>query len=512
MAKLLTPFSVVAPGSYGLNTKLSGLEIGPQWCLSARNCVLSDQGTVAARKGWSTFPDVPARTGEPPVKAIYEYIDNSNTSRIIWAANNKIFEGTSTVSIVTSVEASTTDDHWKFVNFNGKVVGVQAGHDPIVKVDEGDFEKIVFDTDPSDPVDALAAWGRVWYVEGDRQTIKYTDLLQEGVLNSGSSGLINMYTVWSNGTDEIVGIQEFNNYLAIFGRQQIILYSGAEDPNNALQLVDIISNTGCIARDSIQNIGQDILFLGEEGVISLARNVEAGGNVRSLPLANLTENVSDFLAKFSLTELAKDIKSCYKPDDGFYLICFPTSGITFYVNTRYQTPDKKARVFVWYDINPTSLFVDRKDNLYLGQNGYLGLYDGYSDNGDEYNMSIKTGWISGEGEIGTSKKIFKQAVLTVVGGYGNKFTLSWGFDFIPSAYDSQNVVSTSDISPSEYGINEYGTAKYSRLTLVNPLSYQMTGNGRSLQLGISTEIVGSPVNLQKIDIFLKGGKISRRGK
>lgn len=511
MAKLLTPFSVVGPCSYGLNTKLSGLEIGPQWCLSARNCTLSNQGTLSARKGWKPSPTATQISGSPDVQAIHEYIDNDNNSRIVWAAGNKFYEGFASPLEVTGA-LTPTQDFWKFTNFNGKCIGVQEGHSPIVKVDGGDFEEISFDTAPLEPVEVLSAWGRVWYVETDRQTIKYSDLLQEGVLNSGSSGVINMYTVWSNGTDEIVALQEFNNYLVIFGKKQIVIYSGGEDPNNALSLVDIISNTGCIARDSVQNIGNDILFLGEEGIISLARNIQAGGDVRSLPLANLAENVSDFLAQFSLSEPEQNISSCFKSDDGFYLISFPTSQITFYLNTRYMTPDEKARVFVWYEINPTALEVDRDDNLYVGKPGYLGIYDGYTDNGESYVMNFKSGWVAGEGEIATATKIFKQAVVTVRGGYGSRITFEWGYDFQPTTYDSENTGVAAEVSPSEYGIAEYNIGEYSRISTVSQILYRMSGSGKSLQFGLETEVLGSEINVQKADIYLKGGRTARRGR
>jgi len=512
MAKLLTPFSVVGPGSYGLNTKLAGLEIGPQWVLTDRNCALSNQGTIAARKGWRTFEGVSQLTNEPDVKAIHEYIDNGNSSRIVWAAGNELYEGTSSVSNVTGTITTPTADNWKFINFNGKCIGVQQGHNPIVKTDGGDFADISFDTAPSDPIDALAAWGRVWYVEGDGQTIKYSDLLQEDVLTTGSSGTINMYTVWSNGTDEIIGLAEFNNYLVIFGRKQIVLYAGGEDPNTSLQLVDIINNTGCIARDSIQNIGNDILFLGEEGIISLARNIQAGGDVRSLPLANLADNVSNFMAQFSLSEPPENIRSCYKSDDGFYLITFPTSQITFYLNLRYQTPDNKARIFTWFDINPTALAVDRQDNLYVGKPGYLGLYDGYEDNGESYNMQFSTGWISGEGEVGTATKIFKQAAITIKGGYGSRITFEWAYDFLPTSYDSENNSVEVLVDPSEFGISEYGIAEYSRINPVSQILFRMSGSGKSIQFGVETEIDGSELSIQKADLFLKGGKIARRGR
>lgn len=511
MASPLNPVSIGAPGSLGLNTKFAGLEIGPDFCVSARNCIVSDAGTLASRKGWSTFIGVSPLAGDPDVEAIHEYIDNNKTSRIIWAGGGEIKEGTNTI-VDIAPSLTPADNHWKFQDFNGKVVGVQAGENPIVKVDGGDFSEISFDTAPNSPKEVLAAWGRVWYVEGQGQNIKYSDLLQESVLTSGSSGQINMFTVWSNGADEIIGLQEFNNYLVIFGRKQIVLYSGAEDPNSSLQLADIIDNTGCIARDSIQNVGNDIIFLGEEGIISLARNIQAGGSVRSLPLANLSDNAASFLTKFSLTEVPKKIKSCYKSDDGFYLISFPTSKVTFYLNLKYKTEDGRARVFPWYGINPTALHVDRFDRMYVGKPGYLGLYGEYKDNGSPYNFSFKTGWVSGQGSSSLSRKIPKQAIVTVAGGYGSSLQLSWSYDFLTTTYDAETNEIAIELAPAEYGVGEYGIAEYSRLNVVDQVSYRMSGSGKSLQIGAESEIQGSELNIQKIDLYFKGGSIARRGK
>jgi hypothetical protein len=387
---------------------------------------------------------------------------------------------------------------------------VQAGHAPIVKTNGGNFADISFDIAPDDPIDALSAFGRVWYVEADRQTIKYSDLLQEGVLNGGSSGVLNMYTVWGNGNDEIVALSEFNNYIVIFGRKQIVLFSGGEDPNNSLQIVDIVNNTGCIARDSVQNIGNDILFLSEKGVISLARNVQAGGDIRSLPLSNLADNVSDFLATFSLSEPEQNIKSCYKPDDGYYLITFPSSDRTFYFNLRYPTPDNRARVFVWTSINPTALLVDRSDNLYVGKNGIIGLYSGYSDDGQEYDLFFKTGFTSGGSQDRTVKKIPKQAVAIIKGGYSTEITFLWSYDFLATVYDNETQEVEIDFQAAEYGISEYNIAEYSRVNPVSTLIYRMSGSGKSIQFGVRARVIGSEIEIQRVDLYLKSGKVSRR--
>lgn len=509
MAKELIPISVVAPGSLGLNTKSSSLEIGPDYCTTARNAVVVDTGVIGAREGFVAQNSTEIANGEP-IKVLHDYIDTGEQSRIISTGNLQIFEGLVNPTEVTGSITTPTGDNWKFVNFAGKCIGVQSGHSPIIKTNSGDFSDISFDVAPDDPIEALSAFGRVWYVEADRQTIKYSDLLQEGVLDTGSSGLLNMYTVWGNGNDEIVSLAEFNNLIVIFGRKQIVLFSGGEDPNNNLQIVDIVSNTGCIARDSVQNIGNDILFLSEKGVISLARNIQAGGIIKSLPLANLADNVSDFLATFSLSEPEQNIKSCYKPDDGYYLITFPSSERTFYFNLRYPTPDETSRVFVWTGINPTALVVDRKDNLYVGKNGVIGLYSGYSDGGEEYDFFFKTGFTSGGSQDRTIKKIPKQAVAIIKGGYSTELTFLWSYDFLATVYDNETQEIEIELEASEYGIGEYSIAEYSRVNPVSTLIYRMSGSGKAIQFGVRARIIGSELDIQRVDLYFKSGKVSRR--
>lgn len=509
MAKELIPISVVAPGSLGLNTKSSSLEIGPDYCTTARNAVVVDTGVIGAREGFVAQNSTEIAGGEP-IKVLHDYIDTGEQSRIISTGNLQIFEGLVNPTEVTGSITTPTGDNWKFVNFAGKCIGVQSGHSPIIKTNNGNFSDISFDVAPDDPIEALSAFGRVWYVEADRQTIKYSDLLQEGVLDTGSSGLLNMYTVWGNGNDEIVSLAEFNNLIVIFGRKQIVLFSGGEDPNNNLQIVDIVSNTGCIARDSVQNIGNDILFLSEKGVISLARNIQAGGIIKSLPLANLADNVSDFLATFSLSEPEQNIKSCYKPDDGYYLITFPSSERTFYFNLRYPTPDETSRVFVWTGINPTALLVDRKDNLYVGKNGVIGLYSGYSDGGEEYDFFFKTGFTSGGSQDRTIKKIPKQAVVIIKGGYSTELTFLWSYDFLATVYDNETQQIEIELEASEYGIGEYSIAEYSRVNPVSTLIYRMSGSGKAIQFGVRARIIGSELDIQRVDLYFKSGKVSRR--
>ena len=66
---------------------------------------------------------------------------------------------------------------------------------------------------------------------GDKNTLQFSDSLDGTDWNSGSSGSLNVRTVWPNGFDEITALAAYNNRLVIFGKRSILIYSGASAPS-----------------------------------------------------------------------------------------------------------------------------------------------------------------------------------------------------------------------------------------------------------------------------------------
>lgn len=86
-----------------------------------------------------------------------------------------------------------------------------------------------------------------------------------------------------------------------------------------MALTDTIEGIGCIARDSVQQTGTDIIFLSDSGVRSFGRTIQE----KSLPMRDISKNVrSDLLALIPLQTYA--IKSVYSPEDSFTYLLFQT--------------------------------------------------------------------------------------------------------------------------------------------------------------------------------------------
>src|SRR5579859_2531833 len=181
---------------------------------------------------------------------------------------------------------NVNNGQWFFQNFNNKVVGFQAGQKPIVWNGAGNFATVVESsgTAPSGGV-GCAAFGRVWTTQTDQQTIQYSGLLNETDWGSASSGLIDMHTIWSAGTDQVQAIVAFNAALVVFGTNHIVFFTDGRgsmlglDPTQAY-VFDVILSTGCFSQWTVQPIGEgDIVFLGPNGMQSIS-NLQ---NSRSFP-------------------------------------------------------------------------------------------------------------------------------------------------------------------------------------------------------------------------------------
>jgi hypothetical protein len=105
--------------------------------------------------------------------------------------------------------------------------------------------------------------------------------------------------------------------------------------------------------------------------------------------------------------------------------------------------------------------------------------------------------------------LLKRIKVVVIGGSNQFVTIKWGFDFSTN-YLSTNVnIPTQGIS--EYGVAEYGAnatvvAQYADGVALQTLSASASGSGKIVQTGYESNINGSPLSIQRIEIQSKDGK------
>jgi hypothetical protein len=151
----------------------------------------------------------------------------------------------------------------------------------------------------------------------------------------------------------------------------------------------------------------------------------------------------------------------------------------------------------------------RDGSLYIGKNGYIGYYNTYQD----YNIAYRMLYYTNHADLGNQNvtSILKKLSTVVIGGTNQVVTFKWGFDFKTNYLSDNSTIPTQGVS--YYGIAEYGAnattiAYYSDGVALQTLTVAATGTGKVVQTGYESDINGTPLSIQKIEIQAKNGKMS----
>jgi hypothetical protein len=547
MASPLQTASIAAPGFYGLNTQESSVTLSSGYALKAQNCVIDKYGRIGARRGWTPVnttvnTDLGAAN---PVEFIFEVVTGGGTD-VLSAGNNKLFVGTTTMTTKTvrntdnsgDATYTITGNSWQgaalaygdVTDFIPHVYLAQASHPMLIyhelpvsggafhdhdsgtfgfqRVGDGGTLPSNHTTTTFMPSWVLSAYGRIWCggISGDTQTVYFSDLLAGTDFLNGSAGYLNLQEVIPNG-DPIVAAAAHNGYIIFFGKKHTAIYANPLD-TAALTLVEVLNNVGCIARDSVQSLGTDVLFLSDAGVRSLQRVIQE----KSMPMRDISRNVRDDLmaAVASETDLTK-IKSIYFERDAIYLLTLPATKFVYCFDTRAALQDGAMRVTIWDSIEPKAFFVTQDRNLFIGKPGYIAKYFGHADNTSSYRLQYYTNYF--DFDASTSLKLLKKIGWVLIGGTNQAVAIKWGFDYSEgyqaTTYNLETAVvyeynnSTVDSIP---GSTEYNIAEYTSGIVLDRFSVNAGGQGTVMQLGLEADINGNPLSIQKIDVGIKKGK------
>jgi hypothetical protein len=531
MAKQLAYQPLPNLGVNGLNTQHNPATLDTTWLTSANNIMLRESGRISFRKGLKQKV-VPSGTA---IASITEHKDQGT---------NKIFasHGTSIYTIDftspnTAFPSSGADvkhtvanstGAWQFVNFNGRLNCFHAGIVP-QRYDGalGSGSKwAAFNnsTKPAgvttfDPSCGMGFYGRM-YVGGvteEKDVIYYSVLLDSDDFTGSGSGLIDLKKVW--GTDEIVHIAPFFGKLVIFGKNNIVIYDNPADIANAT-LDEVISGIGLVNRDTVQAVGDDLVFLSDTGLRSLSRTTEKD----KLPLTDYSINIKDTLIRH--ISQSTNAKSVYIENEGVYILSFVDKNITYAFDFKHFTPNKVPRITTWTfdnDREPASLaYTVLYSGLLVGQkDGSIAGYEGYHDidlawvnsaasyTNASYASDISSIWLNlGQG---VQASLLKRMILVLEGGSGATLGLKWYKDFSPEPSPttaiSLNPVTTGTVALWGASTSLYGDVKFTPIYGLNEYKTPLTGSAKHLKLNLSITSNGYDASIQDLTLLHKEGKI-----
>lgn len=516
MAADLIPFTLSAPGFYGLNTQDSPVSLAKEYALKADNAVIDQFGRIGARKGWSNFVATEATFADPKVWLIHEYLNSLGETELLAVVDNRLCRVIgNNYEVIYDGTSLWTGMNWKAVNFNEKVYLFQKNHTPLVYdgttcvpiTSHGSYSGSVQNAN-----EVLSAYGRLWNIDStsDRTTLQWSDTLIGEAYTGGASGSLDLETIFTNGTRPGIALAAFNGFLIVFCDKAIMIFTGvAEAPTTNIAIQDIIDGVGCISRDTVVDIGTDILFLSDTGIRSLGRLIDQ----RSAPIFDVSKNVrDDLMADVILNSNNTSIKAVYNDLEGFYLLSLPEIEKSYYFDLKNRLEGGVCRVTTW-SIAPASMSYRTNKDFLMGFSTGMGKYENYTDNGSAYRFSFITTHLSNKNEEKdglTDYKILKFLRLTYFGKSGYIINFGWGVNY-RGISKSANKATPNIVASDEYNVDEYFDAEYSgnqENQAFQTTKQQLSGAGNVYQIAVSVMIKDGPFSIQQLDIFSKEGRMS----
>ena len=545
MAKPLSYQQLTNFGVNGLNTQNNPATLDPSYLTSADNVVLRESGRISFRKGFKQKV-VPTGTA---IGSMVEHND-SGTNKIFASHGTSIYTvdftspnaafPSSGADVKHTVASSTGD--WQFVNFNNRLHCFHTGVIP-QRYDgalSAGAKWTAHATDPAtittlfDPSCGMGFYGRIWCggVTEAKDVVYWSNLLDGDDWTGGDTGVLDLSKIW--GTDEIVAIAPFYGQLIIFGKNNIAIYD-SPTAVGSLALNEVISGIGCVSRDSVQAIGDDLVFLSATGLRSLLRTAEKD----KLPLTDLTVNIKDTIIRNIGN--STNVKSVYVESEGIYILSFVDNNINYVFDFKHTTPQGTPRITTWTfdnDREPASmintelysgLLVGQKDGSISGYEGYYDIDLAWVSSAASYTNAAITAdvssiWITMS--EGMSASLLKKMMLVLEGGSGAVLGLKWYKDYSinPSTTTqlSLNPVTTGTTalwgaSSSLYGATSVththdaavhpSSSTYTPVFGLQEYRTPLTGSAKKLKINLSIVSAGYDTSIQDLSIISLQGKI-----
>lgn len=346
----------------GLITNLGRIEQGVQAPGSAtflQNFEADVQGGYTRILGYQKFsPTAVSGTGQ-----IFGVVAVSS-SEVLAVRGTKIQYSaggiwTDKLTLINSAITSIAHDSF---NFNGtrKIVIVDGANEPAIfnTVTKTAAYLTTSPTDVDGATDVAVFKNHIFYAKENLLSFS-SPFLEDNFLPANGAGVVNI-------GDKITGIVVFRDQLIVFCLNSIYRLYG--NSVSDFKLDAITRNTGCLFRDSIQEVGGDILYLGPDGVRYLSATEKLG----DFGLARASEKIQkNILSKLTATSKLATITLANKNQyrlfsfvdnvlqenaEGFIGVKFldqtsediawsTTKGIKVYSISKYQEVDKEHIFF-----------------------------------------------------------------------------------------------------------------------------------------------------------------------
>jgi len=316
---------------------------------------------------------------------------------------------------------------------------------------------------------------------GNGKKIAYTAPYQDNDLTiANGGGIINV-------TDTITGLIVFREQLIIFSESSINVLNGNSVAD--FQLQPVSRDLGCVAEDTIQEIGGDVIFLGPDG----------------LRLFSATDRIGDFsLAAVSKPIQVEILDLISSSPNGFSstVIREKSQYRIFGYNTGYTNDAAKGigatqleGGLAFNDLRGFNAFVTYSEYDGFAERIYFAATDGYiyqmeqgnTFAGTDIPATFATPFIP-LGDPNVRKTIYKGTTyLDVNGDFDLEFSLKFDFDQ-PDSIQPDSILSSDAAASITYGSGIYGTSLFG---VKQKATYEVQTIGSGFTVSILYETTGT---------------------
>ena len=480
-------YTKISKPSYGTVLVNGGSQTGTTLAVDGLTGIpqIGDTFSVAGIEKVYTVLAVPTVTSTAASISIYPALASSpaNNAAVTWRSNSR--SNGSTLRVAKYRIAGVD-----------KVAGVDSHNRPFI------WDGTTFTTLSSAPSDVVGAEFVVYHKNqmffSKGETITFTAPYTDSDFSAANgAGVINV-------GGAITGLIVFRESLIIFTEKSISQLTG-----NTLQdflLQPITRNVGCVASDTIEEIGGDVIFLGPEGL----RLLSATDRVGDFNLGVVSKTIQDEMT--SLISSSSSFSSCVIKQKSQYRIFGYNSSVTpssakGVIGT--QTVGNDTSVMSWAETVGIkayacdSDYVDQTETIvFAHSDGYVyRMESGNSFDGANIIASFATPFVY-INDPRVRKTFYKMVLYTdPQGGVTTSVNLKLDFDTLGSVQPETILLSNETGTVGFYGSSsaKYGTTVYGN-KLKKQFETQLIGSGFSVSIQFVSDSQNQPFSLDAATI------------
>lgn len=401
-------FRLIADVSGGINTRVQSSKITDTQAIILNNVELNTPGQRSKRLGYTPIAD---DVSNYPIRDVGNYVRQSLQDYLLLSNASNIYSwkyGDATLTDIGNT-ANTTYSSMTLMKESGltpdDVIMLQNGTDNAQRIHIASNGAVdiadLADTNTSPPKTLVNAWynNRWWAMANDK--MYFSDAYDDDY-----SGAFDRTTNWyrMNVGEERALIPTRDLGIVALGREAVWALAPSVTPV-ATDLVQPLCQYGCAAGKTACIVGDDIMWLSQDGVRALKRTVQDKLQTGdSKPLSWIMKD------EFEVINWTYIQKACAVYFDNRYLLALPTGSSTY--NNKVWAYYPASQAWVTWDLNVGSWSVHTvggKQKLYFGDanNGQLHeMFSGTTDDGSAITYTEET-----------RDEDFQQRLTSKVGGW-----------------------------------------------------------------------------------------------